>query len=57
MHISNVNIWQSVTDTVNIDIANNLKVKYGILIAYLHLTVPIVKIKVKVMNVSTVNIL
>ena len=45
-----------VTDRVNITIAKNMKSHIGFRLAYLDLSGPIVKVKVKVMRISTANI-
>ena len=57
MHILRVNISQTVIDGANMAIANTQEVAYGLSINIFALwTCPILKIKVKVVHISTVNI-
>ena len=56
MHIFTANSCKMVTDSSNITIAIRYEVAYiGFRIAYLDLTLPIVKVNVKVMHISTAN--
>ena len=55
MHISTVNILQTVTDSANIDIANKYKVARPFHCHIYILHFPILKVKFKVMHVSIVN--
>lgn len=56
MHILTMNNLQTEKDTVNITIAIKYKVKYGLSITDLHLSLPILKIKVNVTYIWTANI-